>query len=161
MSLKISGCDYCGTGWTGKEVPHPKLKCPECRIEDLESRLAEREKELAKAKDEIRQINNGREVWKQRAEMLDKERDSALKELAEAKDRIENVTKAAETYREGLVKAQDYLKESHADYDAARSMAEKLAEALRHCIDIHLKYEVIAGPRKALSLFEQMKKGTV
>ena len=143
MSLKISGCDYCGTGWTGKEVPHPKLKCPERRIEDLESRLAEREKELAKYKE------------------------SADKSICTYCGHIG--PKTSEAMVEHMATCEKHptmkmLKEFSAlidERDAARSMAEKLAEALRHCIDIHLKNEVIAGPRKALSLFEQMKKGTV
>ena len=93
MSLKISGCDYC---WTGKEVPHPKLKCPERRIEDLESRLAEREKEI---EEQARLLGkSGSREAELLAQLAEKER--AIDQLMEA---LESAAKAVEDQISGRV----------------------------------------------------------
>jgi len=42
-----------------------------------------------------------------------------------------------------------------AQYDSLRALAGRLAKALRFCLEVHLKNEVVADPRQALAAYSK------
>lgn len=97
----------------------------------LKAELEEDKKLISKSAETVGKWRDACDLWKSKHDEAYKQSVENGKELCRWRNKAESFEKAALTYREGLVKAQDMLKESHREYSSLQAKAEKLAGALR------------------------------